>query len=738
MSLVQKTRFIVPIVTVALLLTWVWGVRAAEGDLIFIATYKNNQGGVSGLEGAREITISPDGSHIYAIATSGLNNDGSIAVFSRNSSSGALTFVESHTGDSGMRGANDLVVSPNGNFVYVASTTDKSIVTYSRNSVTGALTYVGATDSTNSTALPAEVASVDISADGLYLYTGGERRTTSWTVNPVTGAVATYGASNGGHSHGLTRVRISPDQQHVYLADVTDVIAYRRNPNGSLSFVQAIQEGVPTPLLDAPYGVQLSPDGLFVYVSAIQDDVISIFSRNTTSGELTYSSATPISGDARHLWMSPDGKFLLATDDNLNLRSFSRNAGTGALTLVDTATDGLNGVDGLANGHGVVISPDGNHVYTSARGDNAVTAFVLQGETVDLDYGDAPSSYLTLLSNDGARHTPSGAFLGSERDTESDGGPSSSADGDDNAGSPDDEDGVTFPSQAGFDKSGAVNIMNLTIGGAAAQYEVWIDWDQSGTFDSPSELAGSGSLGIGGGHAIGITVPGSAVLGTTYARVRVYNDGEALNSPSGLAGSGEVEDYQITVSESTFVDLLSFETSPNSDGSIAITWTTGSEVDTAGFHLWRYPESGVGEYTPTRITPSLILPDGSPLEGATYRYDDSPGYGQFLYRLEDFETDGTSEFHAATLVENIPRIFPPKVTGSEIHIQFTTHPEWDHFVEVGKFTDGGDMTWKTVAGGPTTMVTLVLKARHRQLRFFVFESIELSKCGRTGVHELHS
>jgi len=61
-----------------------------------------------------------------------------------------------------------------------------------------------------------------------------------------------------------------------------------------------------------------------------------------------------------------------------------------------------------------------------------------------LDYGDAPVPYPTTNSDSGAYHEATGPSLGTNRDTEADGHPSSNADGDDTDGVPDDEDGVTI------------------------------------------------------------------------------------------------------------------------------------------------------------------------------------------------------------------------------------------------------------------------------------------------------
>ena len=53
----------------------------------YIGIQKDGVGGVDGLDGAYSVTVSPDGNHVYA----GGYTDDAIAVFSRKSSTGALT-----------------------------------------------------------------------------------------------------------------------------------------------------------------------------------------------------------------------------------------------------------------------------------------------------------------------------------------------------------------------------------------------------------------------------------------------------------------------------------------------------------------------------------------------------------------------------------------------------------------------------------------------------------------------
>jgi len=59
----------------------------------------------------------------------------------------------------------------------------------------------------------------------------------------------------------------------------------------------------------------------------------------------------------------------------------------------------------------------------------------------DIDYGDAPDSFGTLLASNGARHTIAGPRLGSVIDVETNGNPTFGATGDDFTAL-DDEEGV--------------------------------------------------------------------------------------------------------------------------------------------------------------------------------------------------------------------------------------------------------------------------------------------------------
>ena len=101
--------------------------------------------------------------------------------------------------------------------------------------------------------------------------------------------------------------------------------------------------------------------------------------------------------------------------------------------------------------------------------------------------------------------------------------------------------------------------------------------------------------------------------------------------------------YIWTGQSSTLVDLISFgATSTTSD--ILLRWETGSELENAGFHLWR-AGAKAGHYS--RITGSLIPAEGDPLTGAAYAYRDSDvNLGKrYYYKLEDVDNTGAGTYH---------------------------------------------------------------------------------------------
>src|SRR5262249_38799317 len=67
---------------------------------------------------------------------------------------------------------------------------------------------------------------------------------------------------------------------------------------------------------------------------------------------------------------------------------------------------------------GLRLSSSGGLSYTGLAADGEVEDYAF--DILGFDFGDAPDSYATLLSGDGARHTATGPRLGALRDPEAD------------------------------------------------------------------------------------------------------------------------------------------------------------------------------------------------------------------------------------------------------------------------------------------------------------------------------
>jgi hypothetical protein len=91
--------------------------------------------------------------------------------------------------------------------------------------------------------------------------------------------------------------------------------------------------------------------------------------------------------------------------------------------------------------------------------------------------------------------------------------------------------------------------------------------------------------------------------------------------------------------EPTLVEMSSIKATP-SDSKVTLQWKTESEVDNAGFNLWRAEDF-------QKINQSLIPAKGSPTEGASYEYTDTNVNNKqpYLYKLEDIDLSGKSTMH---------------------------------------------------------------------------------------------
>ncbi|GEM_PF-1433979 len=243
-------------------------------------------------------------------------------------------------------------------------------------------------------------------------------------------------------------------------------------------------------------------------------------------------------------------------------------AGSAAIDTADTT---------LCNA--LMPSEDQRDVLRPVDGDDSGTAECDIGsfeyEPDNLDFGDAPSPYPTLLADDGAGHVIEVAapLLGALIDEEDDGQPGAAAgeggtDGDD-ADNTDDEDGVSFTSSIA---AGANATVDVVVNGATGLLNAWMDFNADGDWDDGGEqIFTDEALVVGSNSGLDFAVPATAVSGETFARFRLDTVGGL--APTGLAGDGEVEDYKVAIAPPTvmFDSSVASPSAPEDAGTLVLT-----------------------------------------------------------------------------------------------------------------------------------------------------------------------
>jgi len=192
-------------------------------------------------------------------------------------------------------------------------------------------------------------------------------------------------------------------------------------------------------------------------------------------------------------------------------------------------------------------------------GARCALAPVVDESNTDVDYGDAPDSYGTLLKDNGARHgllADPDLHLGNGVDGESDGKPMPQSD--DESDRNDDEDGVQFATTLQAGEKAVVMVEPSKSGILSA----WLDSNQNGVFDSYEQVITDRAV-TPGKQPVYVTIPASARAGSTWARFRLSSSSGL--GPTGGVSDGEVEDYRVDIN----VDGSAVTYYPSSSG-----WTT--------------------------------------------------------------------------------------------------------------------------------------------------------------------
>lgn len=362
------------------------------GDLSYVQTVVDDQGGVAGLGWASSVAVSPDGNDVYATGPM----DSAVAVFERSLATGELTFtqvlVDGQAGVEGLSWAQWVALSPDGQAVLVAGQYDNAVAVFDRNATSGELGFLQVVqDGVGLVEGLSGPTSVTVTPDGNHVIAAGHGEDAicvlSRDIPSGLLSYVTHEAEEDFRLRHASSVSVSADGWHVYATaeiDSSIVVFDRDADTGDLSFVEALRDGQGgVEGLSSAVGVTASPDGASVYTVGHSDDAVTVFRRDPGSGRLTYvevkvdeyGGVNGLDG-ASAVTLSPDGMQVYATGENDDaVVVFDRNPVTSRLTFSQVCLDTDPGIDGLDGASGVVVSPDGRHVYTTGYSDSALAVF---------------------------------------------------------------------------------------------------------------------------------------------------------------------------------------------------------------------------------------------------------------------------------------------------------------------------------------------------------------------------
>ena len=276
--------------------------------------FVDGQGGTDELAARLRLTMDPDGKNVYVVSYT----DDALTVFSRvteGETTGSLTyagsFVQGVAGVAGLNGPRDVVVSPDGKSLYVASKDTDAIAVFDRDPLDGSLTFDSALLNVDVTGIE-DPNGLACSHDGKNLYVAAgegyysdEGDITVFdrvTVGETTGDL-TFNSNLNKQADGILglwgafSVVVSPDDEFVYVASQeyygdSDIVVFARNTaDGTLVFQNSHETGMET------YSgiATMAQDGSRIYIAASDSTQkkSEVWVRNT-NGELMYGFNIPI------------------------------------------------------------------------------------------------------------------------------------------------------------------------------------------------------------------------------------------------------------------------------------------------------------------------------------------------------------------------------------------------------------------------------------------------------------
>ena len=282
------------------------------------------------------VTVAPSGKFVYVTNSGNVYDpdDGSVAMYSINATTGALTSTGTIYGNCpGLCFPSSVVVDPSGKFAYVPSGGGGfpfNIGVYTINATTGALASLG------TIAAGTDPVSIAVDPSGKFAYVananvGSAGNVSMYAINATTGALTSMGTIVAGTD--TVAVAVDPAGKFAYVTNSgsNDVSMYTIDATiGALTSMGTIAAGTD------PVAVAVDPAGKFAYVTNSGSNDVSMYTINSTTGSLTLIGVIAAGLSPTSIAIHPTGKFAYVTNSGSNDVSMYSIGSAGTLTLIAT------------------------------------------------------------------------------------------------------------------------------------------------------------------------------------------------------------------------------------------------------------------------------------------------------------------------------------------------------------------------------------------------------------------
>ncbi|HHH29004.1 MAG TPA: lactonase family protein [Polyangiaceae bacterium] len=283
------------------------------------------------------------------------------------------------TGGTGSgRGGGGGAVAQN-QFLYVANRDSSEVLIYAIED-DGSLTDAG------SVAVPdAGPLAVDPSREHLYVASVVPDSVTAFSIDHATGGLTPLG---GAVSVGITPVYVAVDPTDSWLVVASygdnQVQTHAISGDGTVSGVTASEESPGT----NPHAVLVHPSGQWAFVPVTNENPNSLVAQygfDVGTGQLSPNGAANAGAGVgpRHLVLHPTMDLLYVVNEHDDsVTTWDLDTATGTLTALDTVTTIPGGANAGANTCADIhVTPSGQFLYASNRGDDSIAMFALDGST---------------------------------------------------------------------------------------------------------------------------------------------------------------------------------------------------------------------------------------------------------------------------------------------------------------------------------------------------------------------